>query len=237
MVFATFLTAVLAQGSALAVVTKSVVDLPTRNATQRFLYARPDAPIANVVFLPGSHGIMHLQDDGTIPTIVGTCAPFARNLDAFASRGLAVALVDQTSDGKVRQYEDVLEVARHMRARDRLPTVIVGGSASTNGAVTFAARFPAEEPLTLIVFGPFQPDLSTAARVKRSTLVIFHARDHPVLPFARSLLDALTEAPIVEKIMLDGGSNAGCGYHLFTGIDEAFVEAVTGFITRHAKQR
>src|SRR5437660_687085 len=33
-------------------VTTTVVDVPTRGATQRFLYVRPDAPVANIVFHP-----------------------------------------------------------------------------------------------------------------------------------------------------------------------------------------
>jgi hypothetical protein len=213
------------------------VDVPTRDATQRFQYTRAERPVANVVFVPGGEGVAGIDREGRITTIVGTCGPFARNREAFAARGLSIAVVDRSSDGRLRQFVDVLEVARYMRARDRVPTVIAGGSASTSAVLAFAATYPADDPLLLVVFGPMRPDLSAAARVKRPTLVIFHARDLPALPFAQSLVGALTAAPIVEKIMLDGGTNAGCGYHLFTGIDEAFVEAVTGFIARHARLR
>ncbi len=126
-----------------AAVTTTVVDVPTRDATQRFLYVRPDAPVANIVFLPGSTGILGIANDGSMPTIAGRCAPFARNRDAFAARGFALALVDQTSDVKIRQYADIREVVRYMRGRDNVPTWIVGGQRIDDGGAELRNRCPA----------------------------------------------------------------------------------------------
>jgi hypothetical protein len=147
-------------GHADAEVTTTVVDVPTRGATQRFLYVRPDAPVANLVFLSGTNGIFGIENDGSLPTPAGRCAPFARNRDAFASRGFALALVDQTSDLKVRQFADIREVVRYMRSRDNVPTWIVGGSGSTMGALNFAVEFPIGEPLGVVIFSPSMPDAS-----------------------------------------------------------------------------
>jgi hypothetical protein len=215
--------------------TTTVVDVPTRDVTQRFLYVRPEAPVANIVFLPGSTGILGIENDGAMPTLPGRCAPFARNRDAFAARGFALALVDRTSDGKVRQFVDVREVVRYVRARDHIPTWIVGGSASTTAALDFAVESAKDEPLGVIVYSPWKPDLARAAPVKRPTLLLYHREDAGSEPFVDPLFDALAAAPARERIALDGGTSADeCGgYHLFRGIDDAFVAAVAGFIIRH----
>ena len=230
--------ATMVSSNAVAGVTTTVVDVPTRGATQRFLYVRPDAPVANIVFLPGRDGIMGIANDGSIPTIAGRCAPFARNRDAFAARGYALALVDQTSDFMVRQYADIREVVRYMRARDNVPTWIVGGSASTMAALNFAVDFPPDEPMGVIIFSPGESDLSRAARIKRQTLIVFHSEDAPSAPFVDPLFDALNAAPARERIRLVGGSNGDCGgHHLFMGIDAEFVAAVAGFIDKHNTMR
>ena len=158
--FAAFVVAAVLWSHAGAEVTTTVVDVPTRGVTQRFLYVRPDAPVATIVFLPGNTGILGIADDGSMPTLPGRCAPFARNRDAFAARGFAVALVDQTSDAQVRQYADIREVVRYVRARDNVPTWIVGGSASTIAALSFAVELPQDEPLGVIIFSAGLRDLS-----------------------------------------------------------------------------
>ena len=137
-----FALAAVAGARADAASTTTVVDVPTRGVTQRFLYVRPDAAVANIVFLPGTNGVLGIENDGSMPTVAGRCAPFVRNKDAFASRGFALALVDQTSDLKVRQFADIREVVRYMRSRNNVPTWIVGGSGSTTGALNFAVEFP-----------------------------------------------------------------------------------------------
>jgi hypothetical protein len=226
-------------GIASAAVTTTVVDIPTRDATQRFLYVRPDSPVANIVFLPGRDGIMGIANDGSIPTMAGRCAPFARNRNTFAARGFALALVDQTSDFKVRQLADIREVVRYMRRRDNVPTWIVGGSGSTMAALDFAVDLPMDEPMGVIIFSPWEPDVSRAALVKRPALIIYHREDAPSVPYVDLLFDALTAAPAKERIGLaGGGGGAECGgAHLFMGIDADFVAAIAAFIDKHNTTR
>jgi len=236
--FVELIVAALVSSVASAAVTTTVVDVPTRDATQRFLYVRPDAPVANIIFLPGNTGIMGIANDGSMPTLAGRCAPFARNRDAFAARGFALALVDQTSDLQIRQYADIREVGRYMRGRDNLPTWIVGGSGSTNAALDFAVDLPLDEPMGVIIFSPHKPDLVRAALVRRPTLLIFHSDDALAAPFVDPLFAALTSAPAKERIGLAGGSTGECGgYHLFMGIDAELVAAVAGFIDQHNPTR
>jgi hypothetical protein len=233
-VVAMFATAAAAPDRATAATT-TLVDVPTRSVTQRFLYVRPDAPVANIVFLPGLDGVLGIEDDGSTSTLAGHCAPFMRNREAFASRGFALALVDRTSDHKVRQFVDVNEVVRYMRRRDDVPTWIVGGSGSTMGALDFAVEYPRDERLGVVIFSPAELDAPRIARVTRPTLVVYHRDDDFSGPFVGALFDALTAAPARERIELTGGGGGSeCGGpHLFTGIDAKFVDAITGFIQRH----
>ena len=120
----------LLSGVATGHVTSTVVDLPSRGALQRILYVTPDAPIANIVSIPGGNGTYNIQNDGTL-TGQGPCGPWGRNAQAFAGRGLAIALVDQTSAGSVYNVNDILEVVRYVQSRNNVPTWIVGGSAAT----------------------------------------------------------------------------------------------------------
>ncbi|HJU22534.1 MAG TPA: hypothetical protein VJ891_08495, partial [Casimicrobiaceae bacterium] len=182
----------------------SVVDIPTRDATQRFLYVRPDAPVANIVYLPGTNGILGITNDGTMPTRAGHCGPFVRNRAALAARGFALALVDQTSDQRIRQFDDIRSVVAYLRRRDDVPIWIAGGSASSTAALDVAVRSPRDERIGLMIFSPYEPDTALAAQVRRPTLVVYNRDDHPAAPFVRALVDALAESPMTESIVLAG---------------------------------
>ena len=220
-----------------AATTTTVVDVPTRGVTQRFLYVRPDAAVANIIFLPGRDGRTGIENDGSMPTVIGRCAPFSRTREAFAARGFAVAIVDQASDGKVRQFSDLYEIARYMRKHDDVPIWIVGGSGSTAAALNFAVQFPVDERLGIMIFSPMKTDVSRAALVKRPTLVIYHHGEafHNKQPNVDAIFDALTAAPAKERIGLWGGTQMDeCGgYHLFRGIDHEFVDAIIRFVDQH----
>jgi hypothetical protein len=216
--------------SAMAAVTTSVVDVPTRGVTQRFLYLHPDAPVANIVYLPGGSGTLGIRNDGTMTTIEAQCGPVPRNRQAYADHGFAVALVDAASDGSVYDFNDVLQVIRYVQARDNVPTWVFGGSASTAITGTLAANLPGEMPVGAIFFSPDRPN-SQVALIKRPTFVIYHALDNPL--FGPAFFAALTSAPVKEQIILTGGHDGQCGYHLFEGLDAQFVAATAGFIDKY----
>jgi hypothetical protein len=217
--------------SAMGTVTTTVVDVPTRGVTQRFLYLHPDAPAANIVVLPGGEGTFGIQGDGTMTTVAALCNPIARNRQAFADHGFAVALVDAASDGSTYDISDVLEVIRYMQARDNVPTWIIGGSSSTAAIWSLAINLPVDMPVGVIFFSPDHPNISQVALIKRPTLVVYHALD--AQQFGAALFVALTSAPVREVVSLIGGSNGGCGYHLFNGLDAEFLAATTGFIDKY----
>ena len=228
---ASFFVVALASALADAAVTSTVVDVPTRNVTQRFLYLRPDAPVATILALPGGSGVLNIQSDGTMNSVEGICGPFVRNRLPFANRGFAIASVDAASDGSVGAYEDILEVIRYLRRRDNVPVWITGGSSSTPTARVAAVTLAADIPAGLVFFSPAQQSASSLALVKRPTLVIYHVLDPDA--FGSLVYSGLTAAPVRQKVGLTGGNNGGCGYHLFNGLDAEFVAATSAFIDQY----
>ena len=154
-----------------------------------------------------------------------------RNRQAFADHGFALALVDATSDGATYDFDGVLEVVRYMQARNNVPTWVIGGSSSTAAIANLAVNLPSDMPAGAIFFSPDRANLSQVALIRRPSQVIFHALDTE--QSGTTLFNALTSAPVREKVVLNGGSNAGCTYHLFNGLDAEFVAATTGFIDRY----
>ena len=220
----------LASTCALGGVTTTVVDIPTRGVNQRFLYVHPDAPKANIVDLFGGTGSLGIQDDGSFSNPAAYCNPVARNLQAFADHGYAIALVDATSDGRVRNYPDVLEVINYLHAHDNVPTWVIGGDLSTKGAANIVGQLPVSYPAGVVFHAPDTVDASILALVKRPSLVVWHGLD--TAQFGAALYAGLTAAPTKEQIILSGGSNAGCGYHRFNGADAEFAAGIAGFIDR-----
>jgi hypothetical protein len=214
-----------------AATTTTVVDIPSRGALQRILYVEPEAPVANIIEIPGGTGIFGIRDDGTVTF---GCGPTTRNRQAYADRGYAVALVDQTSRGSVYNLIDLTAVVDYMRARHDVPTWIFGGSASTETSVLLANALPAERPVGLVVFGPQNVAASLLAQVTRPSLVIFHVADVGIFPNA--IYDGLTSAPVRELIPVTTGNGSGSGcssFHLFNGADDAYVAGTAGFVARH----
>ena len=215
---------------ALCGVTTTVVDVPTRGVNERFLYVHPDAPKANIVDLFGGTGHLDIQNDGTFGNPASYCNPIYRNLQALTDHGYAVAMVDATSDGRTRNYVDVLEVIRYLQARDNVPTWVIGGDTSAQGAANIVGQLPFAYPAGVVFHAPDMVSVSIAALVNRPSLVIYHGLD--TAQFSSALYAGLTAAPTKELITLSGGSDAGCGYHRFNGVDSEFVAGIAGFIDR-----
>ena len=215
----------------MAATTTTVVDIPAATGgTQRFLYVRPDAPVAFIVQFPGGDGVLGIQNDGSMPTRVGQCNPIGRNRAAIADRGVGLALIDATSQGSVGEFPNLLEVVRYVRERHDVPIWVAGGSASTDAGVQAAALLPADIPAGLILSAPGAPS-ALLPTVTRPAAAIWHALDPD--QSGNATYQALTSARVRERATIQGGSPSNCGYHLFQGADTAYVNAVIGVIERN----
>ena len=123
--------------SAHALVPETVVDLPTRGVTQRFLHLQPANPVANLILLPGGDGVLGLRTDGTGEMELLEGGALSRNRQRFAEQGFAVAVVDAPSDmqlGSVmsvyrqstEHLADLVAVIGYMRERADVPVWVVG---------------------------------------------------------------------------------------------------------------
>jgi hypothetical protein len=224
-----------ALAAVVAATTTTVVDVPVEGGTQRFLYVRPDAPVATMVYLPGGDGLLGIDSLGSMPPNVETCDPVVRNSNAFAAHGIALALVDGTSNGRVRQYADVHEVIRYVRSRDSVSTWMMGISAGTSAAVDLTVDSPAAEVQGVVFLSPFGSQLR-AGLIKVPTLLVYHGSDQFAGPFVDPLFDGLIAAPAKERVVFGGGEGGGCGlpYHLFFGFDAEMVTAVADFVLKYS---
>jgi hypothetical protein len=226
------LAAVFLPVQAIGATTSKVVDIPlVGGLTQRILHVRPDAPIATIIAIPGSNGILSIQNDGSMPSRAGECTPPARNRLAFADRRFALAFVDANSAGAVYGFSDISAVVSYVRSVDNVPVWIMGGSNSTGITVDLAVNLPDEVPAGMVLFSPNAGSVSIEGAMRRPGFVIYHAYDSG--QSGAAVYDALTAATPRGVAVFTGGSNDGCGFHLFNGLDSEFVAKTADFMTQY----
>jgi len=221
-------------GAAAAATTTTVVDVPVEGGTQRFLYVRPDAPVATIVYLPDGDGLLGIDSDGSLRPPLDACDPLARNRDAFAPGGIALALVDMTSNGRVRQYADIQEVIRYIRSRDSSSIWIMGVGVATAAVADIAIDSPVGEVGGVVFFSPVGEQLR-APLLKVPALLVYHTSDMVSQPFIDRLFNDLTAVPVKEQLAFSGGEGGGCGgYHWISGFDTEIVAGVSDFVLKYS---
>src|SRR5215218_9818375 len=123
-----------------AATTTTVVDLPVGGVNVRFLYVRPDTPVATIVNLAGGSGFLGIQDDGTMQTVESRCGPVLRNRDAFAAHGYAQAFVNDASTTTLAKLQAVID---YVREQADVPVWLIGGSSAAPTSADLAVRLPA----------------------------------------------------------------------------------------------
>ena len=211
-----------------AAVTSTVVDLAVPNGTLRYLDVRPDTPYAMLIAFAGGQGYMGIQSDGTFTTIQGRCSAVGRNRQAFADHGYEVVLVDDVATASTPNMQALID---HLRQRTDVPVWVVGMSSSTELAAELAASLPASARLGAAFLSPITLGPALLATIRRPSLVLINANDAD--QSGSQVYAALTAVPAKRLTILSGGTNAACngiGYHVFYGIEAAFVDAITGFV-------
>jgi hypothetical protein len=238
-----------------AIVPETVVDVPTRGFTQRFLYLRPASPIANVILLTGFNGILRLRPDGTGETDLLESSAASRNRQRFADQGFAVAVVDAPSDLQVNgmagyrqsteHMTDLLAVIRYMRERADAPVWLVGHDYGAESAVFAALSFPPGQPVGIVPMAGRTPTsylyTMPLRDVRRPVLMISHLLD-PCSTYDNQVraFDDLLAAPAKLHVTFSGGDGGTSlcvgsmyGYHQFNGLDAELVAAVADFVRKY----
>jgi len=251
-----FLLAMLSQ--VFAQTSEKVVDIPTRTGiTQRMLILSPPDPKAVVVLLPGGHGGLQIQSDGSMRWGQGNFVVRTRQL--FANGGLAVAIIDAPSDRqsspflnrfrqKPEHAADIKAVIAWLRETVKVPVWLVGTSRGTQ-SVGYVAT---------VLTGPDGPDgivLSSTIlsadkgrpvtvmpleKVKIPVLVVHHEYDgcrFCSFSDVPTLMNKLVNAPRSQLLPFTGGVSKGdpCeafAFHGFNGIEQNVIQQTTDWILK-----
>ena len=232
-----------------AATTISVFDVATARTSIRIALYRPDAPRGTLIVLPGDLGVLGLQLDGLGTNLNFQVNTSARNRDAFIAAGFSVILVDTPQsmpDGMQIAYRstaehqaDLREVLRFVRAREPLPTWVLGSSLGAISAASLAVGEPQTTPFGLILVSPYyesilQMDLEA---LRRPTLLLTNLQDtcFATSPTRGPELKArlITAQPLRPAVYNGGSGPEGCnaaGPHGFGGLDAEYVAEVTHWL-------
>jgi hypothetical protein len=202
-------------------------------AGSRAVLIKPASPQASVILMPGSDGVIQAGNHGEIHGLNGN--QLVRTRYAYAARGLAVLVVDVSTD---------LRSAVDYMAAIKRPVSVIATSAGTWRAAEGIARGARPDALVL-TSGILSPESGPASSNVESivgspsalppTLVIHHRYD------GCNLTRPAGVAPFIEWAggrarvsWLLGGVNEGnpCyadAYHGFNGLDAQVVELAAGF--------
>ena len=242
----------------LACAGERVVDIPTREGvTQRFLFiAAPGAQAAAILFA-GGHGGLQMSDTGALQWGHGNF--LVRSAPLFASRGIAVAVVDAPSDRQAPRYlggfrqsaehaADVKALIAWLREHTRAPVWLIGTSRGTQSAAGAAVRLAETGggPDGLVLTATIVHDTRgrpvtdmALERLRIPVLVVHHEEDACRQTLYRDvppLMARLSATPRKELLAFRGGDNqgeacAGRAHHGFNGLEEEVVTKIAAWIT------
>lgn len=208
---------------------RKLVELKTpRGVKLSFLLLKPERPVAAVILFAGGRGALGLTRSSMK---WGKGNFLVRTRKMFASRGLAVAVVDAPSDRRkginaifrmsAGHARDISSVAEYLRTQSKVPVWVVGTSMGTFSAANAAIRLQAIDGLVLTsTVTRARPRWKirnshgngvasmNLAKVKVPALIVAHKDDHcQITPAADvgKLTKALKNAAKVEVVVLRGG--------------------------------
>lgn len=231
-----------------------------RGVTQKFILIKPEKPVASVILFAGGHGALGLTGASKMDWGAGNF--LVRMRDAFATQGLMVAVIDAPSDQPDKMSAefrmsrehagDIGAVAAYLKRQAPVPVWLVGTSMGTFSAAGGAiAAKPVDGLVLTSTVTRSKPEWKIASShgngvasmalgaVTVPTLIVSHRQDgcaYTPAADAPKLKAALTKAPKVDVVILDGGSppiSEPCeakSQHGFLGIEDQAVGVIAAFI-------
>ena len=210
---------------------------------------------ANLILLVGGNGVLKLNKKGTFKQKQNNFLTRTRKM--FQARGYLTALVGaplakQNKKGlrgfrtKAGHAKDLAKIARQLKARNKLPVIIIGTSRGTISAANAASRDRSNFidgvilSSTLLV-GSKNKSINGVAGTKISVpvLIAHHQKDGcKKTPYgrARKLVRKLQAAGIATALQSFTGGHTrskpckGLSYHGFLGIEKKVIEAMIAWM-------
>ncbi|HJV74535.1 MAG TPA: alpha/beta hydrolase [Noviherbaspirillum sp.] len=249
-----FLLTILSQ--TYAQTTQRVVDIPTRpGVTQRMIVVSPPNPKAAVVLLPGGHGGLQLDVNGSMQWGEGNF--LVRTRQQFAEQGLMVAVVDAPSDRQTSPFlhgarqkpehaADIKAVIAWLRETAKVPVWLVGTSRGTQSVAYLAiALAGGDGPDGIVLTSTILTDdkgrpvpSMPLEKIRVPVLVIHHEQDgcvHCSFSDMPALMSKLEGNPKSKLLPFKGGRTKGdpCepyAYHGFNGLEADVVQQTSAWI-------
>lgn len=237
-----------------------------RGATQKFIFIKPEKPVAAVILFAGGKGALQLKSATDMGWGKGNF--LVRTRDMFAADNLAVAVIDAPSDQQdgmnaifrmsKAHADDIGAVAAWLRAEAGVPVWLVGTSMGTFSAAGGAISAKDIDGLVLTsTISRSKPQWKIArshkdgvgsmalGKVTVPTLIMSHKKDGcDITPAsdAPKLKARLTAAPKAEIVILEGGSppqSEPCeakSQHGYLGIEKEAVQTIARFVAENSRK-
>lgn len=236
----------------------AVENVASRGVTVRLLVEAPIRARAVAVLFAGGHGALSIDDSGGIGWGRGNF--LVRSAGLFRSRGIATAIIDAPLDRMAQglyhfrdspeHAGDVAAVIRHLRARFRVPVVLIGTSRGTESVANAGIRLDPRSGADAIVLtasmlvandGGQHLLAMNLAGIRAPTLIAHHREDAcHITPYSKldALASRLTSARVVSVLRYEGGKARGkpCKarhFHGFHGIEDRVVQDIVEWLSTH----
>lgn len=209
-----------------------LVKIKTRpGVTIKFIFIRPENPIAAVVLLEGGSGKLELASFSGKPMVGRSRGFLTRSREEFVKHGLAVALLDapsdKTSEGMTPRFrtsgdhsEDISALVSYLKDVTNVPVWLVGMSRGTYSATNGAIHNNDQISGLVLVSSSTSPPKMTKGlpsrgildmavdKIRVPALIVAHKNDKcPGCPpsGAPKIKKALLSSPITEVRYFTGG--------------------------------
>ena len=232
---------------------------PRTGVSLRLLVGAPEETKVVALLLPGGHGRVMVQNDGSIRGLEGNF--LVRMRSRFQENGIATAVFDAPSDhsdkqGLTYEYrmtdEHAADIGKALAAlRERFkgkPVWLIGTSRGSTSAANAATNLKSGNADGMVLTSSV--GISTKkggnvrdfdlAHITMPVLVVHHREDNcnaTPIRGAQGIFDDLKKASRKQLVILEGGEAGqnpcqGASLHGFQGIEDQAVEVIAQWVTK-----
>ena len=233
-----------------------LIELDTRSGvTQKFIFLKPEKPVASVILFAGGKGALNLSGANSIGW--GGNNFLVRTREKFLAHDLMVAVVDAPSDRQSKKgmlfgfrntaehVTDIDQVIAYLKKQANVPVWLIGTSRGTESAASIAIASK-QNPYGLVLTSSMTEENKKGSpvtdlqldKITMPTLVTTHESDgcdYTPPDGSQTIKSMLTNAKKVELKIFSGGKEKGdpCkanSHHGYLGIEDTVVNYIANFI-------